>query len=164
MQLITGMLPLMHMQNPVKHFKKELLGKTSFESLTILAKSSMLDICQGCEYVSELHQQWKVQKTFKSRPYLASSKWGVIFLFLWNYSLSKFFFQSRFSFTNIHDLCRTVREGEAISLTPFYQFHPLRRHLDITQLITAENSPLHMAGSWFFLLWKKPNSHCVKYE
>ena len=57
MQLITGMLPLMHMQNPVKHFKKELLGKTSFESLTILAESSMLDICQGCEYVSELHQQ-----------------------------------------------------------------------------------------------------------
>ena len=61
--------------------------------------------------------------------------------------LANFFFQSRFSFTNIHDLCRTVREGEAISLTPFYQFHPLRRHLDITQLITAENSPLHMAGS-----------------
>ena len=57
MQLITGMLPLMHIQNPVKHFKKELLGKTSFESLTILAKSSMLDICQCCEYVSELDQQ-----------------------------------------------------------------------------------------------------------
>ena len=35
------------------------------------------------------------------------------------------------------------RKGEGISLTPHYQFHPLRRHLD-SQAITAESPPLHI--------------------
>ena len=35
-------------------------------------------------------------------------------------------------------------KGEAISLTPFYQFHPLHRHLDISRAITAESSPLRI--------------------
>ena len=38
-------------------------------------------------------------------------------------------------------------KGEAISLTPFYHFHPLQRHLDISRAITAESSPLHIASS-----------------
>ena len=36
---------------------------------------------------------------------------------------------------------------EGISLTPHYHFHPLHRHLDISQAITAESSPLHIASS-----------------
>ena len=35
---------------------------------------------------------------------------------------------------------------EAISLTPLYHFHPLHRHLDITQVITVESSLLHIAA------------------
>ena len=37
--------------------------------------------------------------------------------------------------------------GGGIYLTPLYHFHPLHRHLDISQPITAETSPLHIAGS-----------------
>ena len=37
--------------------------------------------------------------------------------------------------------------GEAISLSPLYHFHPLHRYLDISQVITAESSPLHIASS-----------------
>ena len=36
---------------------------------------------------------------------------------------------------------------EAISLTPLYHLHPLRRHLDICRAITVESSPLHIATS-----------------
>ena len=38
-------------------------------------------------------------------------------------------------------------KGEGIYLTPLYHFQPLHRHLDISQVITAESSPLHIAGS-----------------
>ena len=38
-------------------------------------------------------------------------------------------------------------KGEGISLTPHYHFHPLHRHLDISRVITAESSPLHVASS-----------------
>ena len=94
------------------------------------------------EYASELDQQGKSQKAFKSCQYLASSRWGVMFSF----SRSLIFFNLGF-LSQTFTIHRTVREGEAISLTPLYHFHPLRRHLDISQLITAESSTLHMAGS-----------------
>ena len=38
-------------------------------------------------------------------------------------------------------------KGEGIYLTPLYHFHPLHRHLDISRAITAESSPLRIAGS-----------------
>ena len=38
-------------------------------------------------------------------------------------------------------------KGEGIYLTPLYNFHPLNRHLDITRVITAESSPLHITSS-----------------
>ena len=38
-------------------------------------------------------------------------------------------------------------KDEAISLTPLYHFHLLHIHLDITGVITAESSSLHVAGS-----------------
>ena len=41
----------------------------------------------------------------------------------------------------------TAGEGEAISLTPLYHFQPLHRHLDVSQEITAESSPLHIDSS-----------------
>ena len=42
---------------------------------------------------------------------------------------------------------RTTGEGETISLTPHYHFHPLHRHLDIGRAITVESSPLHISSS-----------------
>ena len=68
---------------------------------------------------------------------------SVLFQFVW---LHIFFFYLGFlsrTFTN-H---RTAGEGEGISLTPHYHFHPLHRQLDISRAITAESSPLHIASS-----------------
>ena len=42
----------------------------------------------------------------------------------------------------------TAREGEAISLTPFYYFYPLDGHLDMSRAIAAESSPLSIEWSW----------------
>ena len=40
---------------------------------------------------------------------------------------------------------RTPEEGERyLSLTPHYHFHPLHRHLGISQVITVERLPLHI--------------------
>ena len=56
-----------------------------------------------------------------------------------------FFYLSLLSRTfTIH---RTAGNGEGISLTPLYHFHPLHRHLDISWATTAESSPLHIASS-----------------
>ena len=38
-------------------------------------------------------------------------------------------------------------KGEGISLTPLYHLHPLHRHLDISQSITAVSSSLHITSS-----------------
>ena len=54
------------------------------------------------------------------------------------------FFPSGFSFTNIHDSQGSRGRGT----TPLYNFHPLHRHLDISLVIAAESSPLHIASSW----------------
>ena len=36
-------------------------------------------------------------------------------------------------------------KGNAISLNPLYHFHPLHRHLEVNQAITAESSLQHIA-------------------
>ena len=38
-------------------------------------------------------------------------------------------------------------KGEGNYITPLYHFHPLHRHLDISREITAESSPLPIAGT-----------------
>ena len=44
---------------------------------------------------------------------------------------------------------RTAGKVKAISLTPLHHFHPLhRRRPDISQAITVESSPQHIASSW----------------
>ena len=51
---------------------------------------------------------------------------------------------------SFHEHSRFVGQqgkGEGIYLTPHYHFHSLHRHLDISRVITAESSPLHIAGS-----------------
>ena len=55
------------------------------------------------------------------------------------------FFLSGVSFVSIHDSQNS--KGKNISLTPLYRFFPFHRHLDISRVITAESSPLHIASS-----------------
>ena len=57
-----------------------------------------------------------------------------------------FFFSIRVFFLDHSRNTGLQGEGEGISLTSHYHFHPLHRHLDISRAITAESSPLHMAG------------------
>ena len=62
--------------------------------------------------------------------------------------LMRFFFFSIWVFFHEHSrFTGQQRKGEGIYLTPLYHFHPLHRHLDISRAITAESSPLHIAGS-----------------
>ena len=49
--------------------------------------------------------------------------------------------------SQIFTIHRTAGKWEAISLYPFCNFHSLHRHLDISQVIAAESSPLCKAGS-----------------
>ena len=59
-----------------------------------------------------------------------------------------FFFFSIWVFFHEHSrFTGQQRKGEGIYLTLLYHFHPLHRHLDISRVITAESSPLHIAGS-----------------
>ena len=46
-----------------------------------------------------------------------------------------------------HFSIRVSRGKCRLSLTPFCYFHPLHRHFDIIQTITAEISPLHITSS-----------------
>ena len=39
-------------------------------------------------------------------------------------------------------------KGEAIFLTTLHHLHPLHWHLDISRVISAESSPLHIVNSW----------------
>ena len=52
-----------------------------------------------------------------------------------------------FSFTNIRESQGLQGKREGVSLTSHYHFYPLHRHLDISRVITAESSPLHIASS-----------------
>ena len=63
---------------------------------------------------------------------------NLFFLFYLAFILSQ-------SFTNQ----RTAGEGwgHFLNLTLHYHFHALHRHLDISQAITAESSPLHIGSS-----------------
>ena len=45
---------------------------------------------------------------------------------------------------NIHD---SQDIGKVEAIPPLYHFHPLHRHLDISQVINVEISPLHIANS-----------------
>ena len=46
-------------------------------------------------------------------------------------------------------------KGEVICLIPFYHFHSLHRHLDISRVITLGSTPLHIAirGTRTWNLW-----------
>ena len=63
------------------------------------------------------------------------------------WSLVFFFFRSVFFFTTIHESQDCKGRGRAFFLTPHYHFYRFHRHLDISRVITAESSPLHIGSS-----------------
>ena len=71
---------------------------------------------------------------------------GITYV-VWSICVESFFFSIWAFFQEHLRITRLQGKGEGISLTPHYYFHPLHRHLDISRAITAENSPLHIAGS-----------------
>ena len=73
-----------------------------------------------------------------------SKSWGVDEIKHLPISID-FFFPFGFPFANIHE-SQDAEKGEGISLTPHYLFHPLHRHLSITQVMLT--SPLHITSSW----------------
>ena len=67
---------------------------------------------------------------------------------LYRKSTFGFFVFSIWVFFHEHSRIIGLQEkGEGISLTPYYHFPPLHRHLDISREITAESSFLHIASS-----------------
>ena len=82
------------------------------------------------------------------------------------FSVNIFFLSGSF-FMNICCNSRDSRgrwEEGCISLTPFFHVHPIHRHLDVSWVVIAVSSPLHIDNSrnrsrnlWFlssfFLLW-----------
>ena len=72
--------------------------------------------------------------------YIQLKKWVNMFVCFVVFFFSVFFHEhSRFT--------TEQGKGESISLTPLYHFHPPHRHIDISQGITAESSPLHIASN-----------------
>ena len=58
-----------------------------------------------------------------------------------------FFFSVRVFFREHSRFTEQQEKGEALSLASLYHFHPLHRHLDISPVIAAEISPLHIANA-----------------
>ena len=90
------------------------------------------------DYKSVIKDSRRSSSTYTKSLFLHVVKHNLRFLFLF-FSIWFFFHKySRFTGQQV--------KGEAISLYPFYHFHPLHRHLDISWVIAAESSPLRIAG------------------
>ena len=73
-------------------------------------------------------------------PVFISEIFNDLYIYIYLFSTWVFF----------HDYLRITglqRKGEGISLAPHCHSHPLYRHLDISRVITAESSPLHIGSS-----------------
>ena len=90
---------------------------------------------------SVLYESLEVKNKVKYTLQLVSV---VLLTFLFFFFVCFFFL---FSFTNIHESQGLQGKREGVSLTSHYHFYPLHRHLDISRVITAESSPLHIASS-----------------
>ena len=60
---------------------------------------------------------------------------------------NSFFFSILVFFHEQSQITGLQGKGEGIYLTPHRNFHPLHIRLDISRVITAERSPLHIASS-----------------
>ena len=132
----------------MEHKKKIICNKHSSISLTLLSMPwypfrydrqvpLLKGKCKNLHKPGSLHVKCFSKKLLVSDNLAVLSNAIIIIIF---FSIWVFFHEhSRFT--------GQQGKGEGIYLTPRYHFHPLHRHLDISRAITAESSPLHIAGS-----------------
>ena len=80
--------------------------------------------------------------TFHSLWY-SSAKSCLHTVMIFYFDLSCPFFYLGFLSLNIHK-SQDSRRRSRLLVKPHYHFHPLRKHLAISRVITAESSPLHI--------------------
>ena len=83
-------------------------------------------------------------------PIIIYDHYFIYFIYLVSCCYYYYCFLPGFSFTNIHELQDWRGMGRAFLLINHYHFHPLLRHLDISRVITAESSPLHIASIYYY--------------
>ena len=100
---------------------------------------------------SEIISRFSTKDIFGKDVTLSDKKGSTVYqnsLLSVTFVKSSIFFFSIWVFFYEHSRITGLQgKGEGISLTPHYHFHPLHRHLDISQAITAESSPLHIASN-----------------
>ena len=93
----------------------------------------------GLQYIFFLLLNWIKEGSFYFVKEIKFAFWIHLFQ-------RRFFFSIWVFFHNLSRIKGLQGKGEGISLTPHYHFHLLHRHLDISQVITAGSSPLHIAA------------------
>ena len=123
-----------------------------------LKRSTKLNLKKEKKYLKYFHKEFHHvlyhKLTNSSRLLLQGIR--IFFFSIW------VFFHEHSQITGLHG------KGEGIPLTPYYHFHPLHRHLDISRAITAQSSPLHIASSrtrtgnlWFPITSRWPLSYAI---
>ena len=121
-----------------QELKKEIAVKQGKEKDTIFGNDS--GICEGYwKELRDLREEEKIDDCIywekPARCLLCSYQSSFLFFSIWVF------------FCDHSRLTGKRGKGEGIYLTPLNHFHPLRSHLDISQVITVENSPLRIASS-----------------
>ena len=114
--------------------------------------STCLELFMACSIIFKLAKAcyWLFHflKATKSQNVLTYKFTINQVLLLATYSFIQPYFFAFWVFFHEHSrITGLQRKGEDISLTPHYHFHPLHTNLDISRVITAEGSPLHIASS-----------------
>ena len=119
-----------------------------------------------------VHWKWSKisQDCFNNQHKIISRVWRFLVIDIC-YHVAHFFFSIWVLFHEHSRITGLQGKGEGISLTPRYHFHLLHRHLDISRVIAAGTSPLHIASSrtwtgnrWFPALTTKLRSLLVAFS
>ena len=119
-------------------------SNVNLNTLAILAKSSIWGAWLGlaCASADGYNTAFKIQVEISLwQQVKMDSFWSLGQLIVFLFFLSGFLFYEHSPFGGQQG------KGEAFSLTLFYHFHQLHRHLEISRAIIAESSPLHITCS-----------------
>ena len=104
--------------------------------------------CDVCHYWYFLNYRFKFQPNACNRCHdLLIMPINLSDIAILNIKVFDYFFSIWIFFHKHSRFTGQQGKGEGIYLTHVYPFHPLYRHLDISQAFTAESSPLHIASS-----------------
>ena len=134
--------------------KEELFIKTYFLLHIFWLRSATLS--RALIYFCKIFKEHSNYHLKFSRIILTNDKLPIATITLFLVSIFKTYssvsktdvFFSIWVFFHEHSRITGLQEKrESISFNYHFHFHPLHRHLDIIQAITAESSPLHIASS-----------------